>query len=826
MFAKECQYFTELKKQTCLVLLALILTAVPVLFAAPVANDGAVTFTLNEATAQTVFIAGDFNGWNASDLPLTADGTGNWAITMQLAPGTYEYKFVVDGDWREDPSNPEKKSDPFGGANSLVTVQADGSLAGAAAVTAATVAAGATASSDDAKTNTDDITVGAPRETDAGIAFTYQSDDAGRVSLAGTFNSWNADEIPLSTDGQGNWIVVKKMDAGQHEYKFVVDGNWLADPENPDTQSDPYGGVNSVITVDDNGKLTATVTNSGGGGAANNNLNAKVTIDGRYLTRFQYAKNVSVDVNNESAVDPRYRLQRPTQSVDLNFSTEVSDMTSTFMRLRLDSDQNIIQNNIAAFLDEANVEITPENFNLKAYWNQEVFTGEDMLKLGGDIDLPGTILHDHLDFGKGSAGVLFVANPFGIRTRLFFANVHNFDYYNDPELYDNIGEDKISLRFSKNFGKFEIGTPLYVERALVWLDFGALVSLPSTGIPALDDHRANTGDTSTWYEVDNSIFNGGIDLSYHATKALTFGVEALYQEAEQAFVTGNESGQNNTNGALEIPFLKRDQLLLAGRIDLATGDRSQISLQHQSSRMNGGDPDQRLLSYSFLPQSTANKQVLFAIGDSPAVVDQDSTELNWQWQGDDRSASLWLRRASRDYDYSSVGQTAPDDALVDSFKAESYYLAGSLATGRTNDFLGHFEIEAGYNLADQGVAGLKHNQLEMIFRYDRDMSRNVGFIADLRFTTYHYEGDDLDSIDTDYFNPFVGMRYTPISQLELVLAYGIDPVDYSIDYAGRQLGRYNYRQNYLFDRPGATILEAENHLKDARVFTLRAQLLF
>ena len=32
----------------------------------------------------------------------------------------------------------------------------------------------------------------------------------------------------------------------------------LADPENPDTQSDPYGGVNSVITVDDKGQLTAT----------------------------------------------------------------------------------------------------------------------------------------------------------------------------------------------------------------------------------------------------------------------------------------------------------------------------------------------------------------------------------------------------------------------------------------------------------------------------------------------------------------------------------------------------------------------------------------
>jgi len=821
MFAKEIRKITPL---AALMLLVVLVTAPTVNAAGPVATDGGVTFAIEAPGAQAVFLAGDFNGWNASDLAMTTDGADLWTVSVVLAAGTYEYKFVVDGQWREDPDNPEQKSDPFGGTNSVVTVKADGSLIGGAAVVPAAIAPAAAAPTP----ATDDITVGAPRAVTGGIQFTYHASGAVSVTLAGTFNGWNADEIPLTADGQGNWLVIKDLAAGQHEYKFVVDGNWLADPENPDTQSDPYGGVNSVITVDDKGQLTATAV--GESSPANNTLNAKITLDGRYLTRFEYAKNVAVDVNDESKIDPRYRLQRPTQSVDLNFHAEVSEMASTFMRLRLDSDQNIIQNNVAAVLDEANLQINPENFELKAYWNQEVFTGEDLLKLGGDLDLPGTILHDHLDYGKGSAGALFLANPVGIRTRLFFANVHNSNYYNDPDLYDNTGEDKISLRLSKQFGKFEIGTPFYAERALVWLDFGTLVGLPSTGIPALDEHRANTSDTSTWYEVDNYRYNAGVDLRYHASESWTFGAEALYREAAQRFATGNESGQNNTNGALDIPFLKRNEWRYVGQIDYQSGDRSSLTIRHQAGQMTGGDADQRQLTYSFLPQDVANKNIFFNIADSPAVVDMDSTEVTWNWQGTDRSASLWLRRAGRSFDYGAVGGTAPQDSTVSSHTEEIWYLAGSVATGRSSAKLGHFELEAGYHLADRGIAELKDNQLEMIFRYDRDLTRNVGLIADLRYTRYHFEGQadgaGGDTADPDYFNPFAGFRYTPIAKLELVLAYGVDPMDYSIDYSGRQLGRWMYRQNYLFDHPGATNLDAENHLKQARVFTFRAQLLF
>jgi len=73
--------------------------------------------------AGSVFIAGSFNAWSPDADALTLGDDGLWTITLELAPGEYEYKFVVDGTWIEDPANPEFISDPYGGKNSVLTVE-------------------------------------------------------------------------------------------------------------------------------------------------------------------------------------------------------------------------------------------------------------------------------------------------------------------------------------------------------------------------------------------------------------------------------------------------------------------------------------------------------------------------------------------------------------------------------------------------------------------------------------------------------------------------------------------------------------------------------
>lgn len=70
-----------------------------------------------------VFVAGEFNNWNPNLHQLEdKDGDGVYEIAIPLSPGSYQYKFVVDGRWIADPENENKAPDGFGGFNSVINV--------------------------------------------------------------------------------------------------------------------------------------------------------------------------------------------------------------------------------------------------------------------------------------------------------------------------------------------------------------------------------------------------------------------------------------------------------------------------------------------------------------------------------------------------------------------------------------------------------------------------------------------------------------------------------------------------------------------------------
>src|SRR5271157_880005 len=60
-------------------------------------------FSFPAPQAQSVFLAGSFNQWNPSSHPLKRDEDGVWKITLPLTPGKYEYRFMTDGKWENDP---------------------------------------------------------------------------------------------------------------------------------------------------------------------------------------------------------------------------------------------------------------------------------------------------------------------------------------------------------------------------------------------------------------------------------------------------------------------------------------------------------------------------------------------------------------------------------------------------------------------------------------------------------------------------------------------------------------------------------------------------
>jgi 1,4-alpha-glucan branching enzyme len=81
-----------------------------------------VRFEFTHPTATTVCIAGTFNQWQPEAKTLHSTGSGNWWKETALAPGTYEYCLIVDGQWMPDPLASESVPNPFGGRNSILKV--------------------------------------------------------------------------------------------------------------------------------------------------------------------------------------------------------------------------------------------------------------------------------------------------------------------------------------------------------------------------------------------------------------------------------------------------------------------------------------------------------------------------------------------------------------------------------------------------------------------------------------------------------------------------------------------------------------------------------
>ena len=84
-----------------------------------------VLFAQPISTGRTLGIAGEFNGWNPTRLPLQANPeAGVHQAVVHVPPGTYEYRVVVDGRWQPDPYNPQRRRNAFGDENSVLTVVA------------------------------------------------------------------------------------------------------------------------------------------------------------------------------------------------------------------------------------------------------------------------------------------------------------------------------------------------------------------------------------------------------------------------------------------------------------------------------------------------------------------------------------------------------------------------------------------------------------------------------------------------------------------------------------------------------------------------------
>lgn len=81
-----------------------------------------VTFKLNANNAGSVYVAGEFNGWDSSKKALKKNAKGEWTGIVNLKPGNYQYKYVVDSNWVLDSAS-HVVDNGMGGHNNLVVVK-------------------------------------------------------------------------------------------------------------------------------------------------------------------------------------------------------------------------------------------------------------------------------------------------------------------------------------------------------------------------------------------------------------------------------------------------------------------------------------------------------------------------------------------------------------------------------------------------------------------------------------------------------------------------------------------------------------------------------
>lgn len=168
-------------------------------------RDSVVTFYLRNYTgASLVRLAGSFNEWSPNALSMNKTDSG-WVANVVLAPGKYWYKFIVDGRWITDPDNTLNENDGLGNVNSVFF-----------------------------KTN---------------YVFELKGySNARRVYLAGSFNNWQERSLALQ-ETDGGWELPVYLADGTHTYRFIVDGRWMADPDNPQKLPNEFNDFNSVIRI-------------------------------------------------------------------------------------------------------------------------------------------------------------------------------------------------------------------------------------------------------------------------------------------------------------------------------------------------------------------------------------------------------------------------------------------------------------------------------------------------------------------------------------------------------------------------------------------------
>ena len=89
-----------------------------------------------------------------------------------------------------------------------------------------------------------------PRRVTEGILFVLNAPNARSVYLTGEFTNWSREGIRMEKDEKtGFWTSILHLEPGEYEYRFILDGVWIKDPNNTDSVLNEFGQENSLLIV-------------------------------------------------------------------------------------------------------------------------------------------------------------------------------------------------------------------------------------------------------------------------------------------------------------------------------------------------------------------------------------------------------------------------------------------------------------------------------------------------------------------------------------------------------------------------------------------------
>lgn len=688
---------------------------------------------------------------------------------------------------------------------------------------------------------------------EGGIRFTYPDARAQAVFLAGSFNNWSATGTAMTADG-GVWSAVVELGPGDYEYKFVVDGQWVADPENPTTVGE-FG--NSALSVAADGSITQLAATS------NTTLSPKILLQGRAIALYEYREDRGED---------RYELERPGLDFDLDFNVRVNSNLTAHVLTNVNNEaENVDFYQTRLNFDRGSLTYEDPSIFLQAWDNEGIATWDDPLHLVGNIGI-----YDHL-FGYGTTGARARKSFAGFEAEAFYTDdgepgsgfpaapseedlsveiedalVWTGDRYafgRSPILYTYVdasgNEDVLAARISRDTSKW-LGRPS-LARLLYRLDRGAH---PGAGAALLVDPSDRTRGTVVGFDEATEQWQGlGGHASVEVAPALRVEAQFLHGRAwveprdgtleDVSFATEIDAGGGTPEttivvtrsgtrpiGDRELDLDESNRFFLGLRASQAPLDlRGGLSLEYEdhaqelfATLLDGTLENSATTVRLDLAREWSRIRGSLDLAYTAFDYDDRTPWANQLWFD---ARNFWLEQGEHEVAYERLTLLGGRDAVV--WKPR--------ITARVHDGR---EVDVTYagTLAAEGIDS-KPKYAESLLQVDGRLSRNWSASWDSRLV--RYDAPALELSDS-FFSTFFEVAFRPVEGVDLAVSWGVDP--YVIDepvneygYIGRDLFLFGEGANAGQARSdyrglGEKILAAEEALEDERRIQFEARLVF